>query len=43
VVLPVLIGLSKLLGDSLPPSAIWVWSPVAGDLPQAPMETMDVF
>ena len=25
VVLPALTGLSELLGDSLPPGAVWVW------------------
>lgn len=39
VVLPALIGLSVLLGVSLPPSAIWVWSTVAEDLVQAETET----
>jgi hypothetical protein len=34
VVLPVLTGLSAPLGGSLPPAAIWVWSPVAEDLPK---------
>jgi hypothetical protein len=32
--LPALKGLSALLGGSIPPSTIWVWSPVAENLPR---------
>jgi hypothetical protein len=36
VVLPVLTGLSEILGVSLSPSSTWVWNPVAEDWLQAP-------
>ena len=39
VVLPVLTGLSVLLGGLISPGAIWVWSPVAVNLLQAETET----
>ena len=42
LVLPALTGLSPLLEGSLPPSAIWVWSPVAEDLLQVETETRRV-
>ena len=39
VVLPVLTGVSALLGDLLCPGGIWVWRAVEQGLLQAQMET----
>jgi hypothetical protein len=39
VVLPVIIGVSALLGDQLSPGSIWVWSTVAQDQLLAQTET----
>lgn len=43
VVLRALTGLSIFLGGSLPPGAIWVWSPMTEDLLQVKNETGSMF